>query len=60
MDIVNYKMRNLDKKNGLAYSIVREDGEEFDQSSTVTVGTMVDSFYEYLLKQWIQTGRHNN
>lgn len=30
---------------------------QFRSTSTITVGARADSYYEYLLKQWIQTGR---
>lgn len=52
---VNHNMEKLKKKDGLAYSIIHSDGTGFDKQSTISVGKMVDSFYEYLLKQWIQT-----
>ena len=30
---------------------------KFRKSSTITLGARGDSYYEYLLKQWIQTGK---
>lgn len=33
---------------------------EFDDKPTVTVGQKVDTYYEYLIKQFIQNGRQNS
>lgn len=57
---VNQKMRELKKKGGLAYTLIEPDGSKFDESSVVNVGASVISFYEYLLKQWIQTGKQDD
>ena len=32
----------------------------FHNSATVTLGARGDSYYEYLLKQWLQTGKKND
>jgi len=52
-------MDNLDPKNGLfplLYSL--KDGKIAQQpNNIITLGASADSFYEYVLKQWIQTGK---
>jgi len=32
----------------------------FRNYATISLGARGDSYYEYLLKQWIQTGRKDN
>lgn len=40
----------------MAYSGIETDGHSFNHKSAVAVGATTYSYYEYLLKQWIQTG----
>ena len=48
---------NLEKKNGLIPIFINAVTGEFRASSTISFGARGDSYYEYLLKQWIQDGK---
>lgn len=48
-------MHNLNKPDGLVPIYISTETGNF-VGSTVTLGARGDSYYEYLLKQWIQTG----
>ena len=43
--------------DGLVPMVIEADTEEFREYSIMTVGARSDSYYEYLLKQWLQTGK---
>ncbi|QQP56564.1 alpha-1_2-Mannosidase, partial [Caligus rogercresseyi] len=45
------------KWHGLVPIFINVQTGEFQKSSTITLGARGDSYYEYLLKQWIQTGK---
>lgn len=45
------------KKEGLVPMFINAETGRFRSTSTITLGARADSYYEYLLKQWIQTGR---
>uniref|UniRef100_F6VNW9 alpha-1,2-Mannosidase n=2 Tax=Ciona intestinalis TaxID=7719 RepID=F6VNW9_CIOIN len=45
------------KKDGLIPMWVNANTGLFRPGGTLTVGARADSYYEYLLKQWIQTGQ---
>ncbi|KAF8785957.1 endoplasmic reticulum mannosyl-oligosaccharide 1,2-alpha-mannosidase-like [Argiope bruennichi] len=50
-------LHQLPKKDGLVPMFINAESGQFRSTSTITVGARADSYYEYLLKQWIQTGR---
>jgi hypothetical protein len=43
--------------NGLVPIFINANTGKFRSSATITLGARGDSYYEYLLKQWIQTGK---
>lgn len=46
------------RTQGLAPILVNPETGKF-HSNTITLGARGDSYYEYLLKQWILSGKHN-
>lgn len=58
--MVNEKVHNLEKKFGLVPIFINADTGKFQPLSTITLGARGDSYYEYLIKQWIQTGKKEN
>lgn len=48
---------SLQRNAGLAPIYINADSGEFRPGSHITFGARGDSYYEYLLKQWIQTGK---
>ncbi|ESO92753.1 hypothetical protein LOTGIDRAFT_120396 [Lottia gigantea] len=57
---VSEHLHNLPKTNGLVPIFINVQSGNFRPSSTITFGARGDSYYEYLLKQWIQTGKKNS
>lgn len=55
-EVMNH-VHNLPKKAGLVPIYVNADNGQFRSSATITLGARGDSYYEYLLKQWLQTGK---
>ncbi|EDV28003.1 uncharacterized protein TRIADDRAFT_53127 [Trichoplax adhaerens] len=53
-DNVITKIQKLSKKDGLCPMYINTHTGQFT-SGTVTLGARGDSYYEYLLKQWLQT-----
>lgn len=53
---VSEQIHKLEKKEGLVPIFINTNTGQF-RKSTITVGARGDSYYEYLLKQWVQTGR---
>lgn len=49
-------IHKLPKTQGLVPIFINPNTGQF-RKSTITLGARGDSYYEYLLKQWIQTGR---
>lgn len=45
------------KKEGLVPMFINAETGRFNADSTLTLGARADSYYEYLLKQWLQTGK---
>jgi len=45
---------SLHRTSGLAPIYINADTGEFRSSSHITLGARGDSYYEYLLKQWLQ------
>ncbi|XP_054714312.1 endoplasmic reticulum mannosyl-oligosaccharide 1,2-alpha-mannosidase-like [Uloborus diversus] len=54
---VSQHLHQLPKKDGLVPMFINAESGQFRSTSTITVGARADSYYEYLLKQWVQTGR---
>jgi len=54
---VSEKVHALEKTMGLVPIFINANTGKFRQSSTITMGARGDSYYEYLLKQWLQTGK---
>ncbi|KAB0795911.1 hypothetical protein PPYR_09972 [Photinus pyralis] len=54
---VAYHVHTLEKRDGLVPIFINANSGQFRSHSTVTLGARGDSYYEYLLKQWIQTGK---
>lgn len=50
-------IHKLEKKDGLVPIFINANSGQFRSYSTITLGARGDSYYEYLLKQWIQTGK---
>jgi len=55
VDKINHKVHELNKYDGLVPMFISTNTGHF-VGNTLTLGARVDSYYEYLLKQWIQTG----
>ncbi|XP_074654661.1 endoplasmic reticulum mannosyl-oligosaccharide 1,2-alpha-mannosidase-like isoform X2 [Tubulanus polymorphus] len=55
-DKVSKHIHKLSKREGLVPMFINANTGEF-RHSTLTLGARADSYYEYLLKQWIQTGK---
>lgn len=55
--ISNHVARTRGKKDGLVPMWINANTGLFRPGSTITVGARADSYYEYLLKQWIQSGQ---
>ncbi|XP_022245459.1 endoplasmic reticulum mannosyl-oligosaccharide 1,2-alpha-mannosidase-like isoform X2 [Limulus polyphemus] len=55
---VSKHLHTLPKKDGLVPMFINTDTGKFRTRSTITLGARADTYYEYLLKQWIQTGRN--
>lgn len=56
---VNAKVHVLPKKDGLVPIFINANTGTFRSSSTISLGARGDSYYEYLLKQWLQTGKRD-
>lgn len=57
---INEKVHNLDKNEGLVPIFINANSGTFRNFATISLGARGDSYYEYLLKQWIQTGMQKN
>lgn len=56
-DRVRNHVHGLRKKEGLVPMFINPEKGELRDTATITLGARADSYYEYLLKQWLQTGR---
>ena len=45
------------KKDGLVPMFINTNTGHFSHKGVFTLGARTDSYYEYLLKQWIQGGK---
>ncbi|KAK2191802.1 hypothetical protein NP493_45g05000 [Ridgeia piscesae] len=57
VDKLNAVLHKLDRVDGLLSTPVDPQYPHTYHGNTVSVGAEGDSFYEYLLKQWLQTGK---
>ncbi|CAJ0575598.1 unnamed protein product, partial [Mesorhabditis spiculigera] len=46
-----------EEHGGLCDMFINAESGKFKQKTTITFGARSDSYYEYLLKQWLQTGK---
>ena len=53
MDQVTKKLQSLPKKDNLVPLFINAETGEL-RPGTLTMGARADTYYEYLLKQWIQ------
>ncbi len=59
MDRVTEKLQSLPKVDNLVPLFINAQTGEL-RKGTLTLGARADTYYEYLLKQWIQSGRREN
>lgn len=60
VDKVSLHLHNQPKQDGLVPIFINAETGNFRSFTTITLGARGDSYYEYLLKQWIQTGKTND
>lgn len=58
VDKIRAVISNIDKPNGLYPNYLNPKTGRWGQSH-ISIGALGDSFYEYLLKAWIQSGRED-
>ena len=56
VDNVTEKLQGLKKLDGLVLSFINIETGQL-RPGTLTLGARADSYYEYLLKQWLQSGK---
>ena len=54
---VSEHIHQQEKYDGLVPIFINPNTGMFREYSTITLGARGDSYYEYLLKQWLQTGK---
>jgi len=54
---VSEHIHTLEKFHGLVPIYINPNTGKFHRGSEIKIGARGDSYYEYLLKQWIQTGK---
>jgi len=54
---VSQHVHLLDKPDGLVPIFINPNTGNFHENTEIKLGARGDSYYEYLLKQWIQTGK---
>lgn len=57
---VSEKLHELQKLDGLVPIFINAHSGDFVEFSTISMGARGDSYYEYLLKQWLQIGKPVN
>ncbi|KAK3757457.1 hypothetical protein RRG08_015465 [Elysia crispata] len=57
VDQVSMHIHSLKKDKGLVPIFINANTGTFRPSGTITLGARGDSYYEYLLKQWIQSNK---
>lgn len=60
-EVVNEVMKQVHslggKQDGLVPMFINTNSGQFTHRGVFTLGARADSYYEYLLKQWIQGGK---
>uniref|UniRef100_T1JM49 alpha-1,2-Mannosidase n=1 Tax=Strigamia maritima TaxID=126957 RepID=T1JM49_STRMM len=56
-DKVSQHLHEQPKQDGLVPIFINAETGRFRPYTTITLGARADSYYEYLLKQWVQTGK---
>ncbi|XP_013413805.1 endoplasmic reticulum mannosyl-oligosaccharide 1,2-alpha-mannosidase-like [Lingula anatina] len=59
-DEVTKHVHGLPKKDGLVPIFINARTGNLRSSGTITLGARGDSYYEYLLKMWVQSGKTND
>ena len=59
VDRVKAHVHDLQKKDGLVPIFINANTGRFRPSGTITLGARGDSYYEYLFKMWLQSGKHD-
>ena len=54
---MSHHIHTLPKTDGLVPIFINAQSGHWRSYSTITLGARGDSYYEYLLKQWIQMDR---
>ena len=57
---INQKLHIMPKLDNMVACMINAQTGQFRRSSTVSVGASADSYYEYLIKQWIQSSKTEN
>lgn len=57
VDRINRIVHGLEKQDGLVPIFINANTGTFRSFATVSLGARGDSYYEYLLKQWLQSGQ---
>ena len=57
MQEVSHHVHVEGKKDGLVPIFINAQTGKLRGTATISVGARGDSYYEYLLKQWLQTGK---
>ena len=57
---VRKHVHDQSKKDGLIPIFINAQTGKLRDSSTISFGARGDSYYEYLVKEWIQTGKQND
>ncbi|CAG0900914.1 unnamed protein product, partial [Cyprideis torosa] len=57
VDRASLKLHVLEKQDGLVPIHINPETGNFKRMSPITLGARGDSYYEYLLKQWLQTDK---
>jgi len=57
---INLRIHSLEKTNGLVPIFVNANTGQFREYSTISLGARGDSYYEYLIKQWLQKGKQED
>lgn len=60
MEVMNQVHKLDGKKDGLVPMFINTNSGQFTHQGIYTLGARADSYYEYLLKQWIQGGKKEN
>lgn len=59
-EVVKLVHRLDGKRDGLVPMFINTNTGKFTHRGVFTLGARADSYYEYLLKQWLQGGKKDN